>query len=264
MHDELQRDPLLDAVSAALRVTQVAERIEMGKQSCVLEHVTDAPPFGRQALAAARVFEHDAVDLDVRLVGGEQTGDDVDERRLAAAGAAEQADDARSRDVDRHVQRESIPTLQCANAEHAGPQRPSSRCTRREMSSEINRPIRPSEKEIAASRAASASPSGVCSAVYSAIGNVRVSPGMFDTKVMTAPNSPRPAANAVTAPARIPGSMSGNVTVKKRSHGPAPSVRAASSSPGSTPSSEMRIERTISGKVITAVARAAPAVVKIN
>src|SRR6185503_11650333 len=236
----------------------------MWKKPRVLEHVTDAAPFGRQSRARARVFEHDPVDFDVRFVGSEQARNDVDECRLAAAGAAEQAHDAGSRDVDRHVQRESVAALQGANAEHAGLQRPSSRCTRRAMSSEISRPIKPSENEMVASRAASASPSGVCNAVYSASGSVRVCPGIFDTNVMTAPNSPRPAANAVTTPARIPGSISGNVIVKNRSQGPAPSVRAASSSPGSTPSSEMRIARTISGKVITAVASAAPAVVKIN
>ena len=79
---------------------------------------------------------------------------------------------------------------------------------------------------------------------------------------MTAPNSPRPAAKAVTAPARMPGEISGSVTVRKRSTGPAPRVRAAASSPGSTLSMPRRTARTISGKDITAVASAAPSVVK--
>ena len=52
--------------------------------------------------------------------------------------------------------------------------------------------------------------------------------------------------------------------LKKRSSGPAPSVRAASSRPGSTFSSDRRMARTISGKVMTAVASAAPAVVKAS
>ena len=73
---------------------------------------------------------------------------------------------------------------------------------------------------MSASRAASASPSGVCSAVYSASGSVRVSPGMLEANVITAPNSPRPAANAVTAPARMPGAISGSVIEKKRSSAP--------------------------------------------
>ena len=87
---------------------------------------------------------------------------------------------------------------------------------------------------------------------------------MLAAKVMTAPNSPSPAANATTAPARMPGAISGSVTVRKRSSGPAPSVRAAASSPGSTPSSDRRMARTISGKDMTAVASAAPAVVNTS
>ena len=45
-----------------------------------------------------------------------------------------------------------------------------------------------------------------------AIGSVWVSPGTLEAKVMTAPNSPRPAPNAVTAPASTPGPASGNAT----------------------------------------------------
>jgi hypothetical protein len=46
--------------------------------------------------------------------------------------------------------------------------------------------------------------------------------------------------------------------VAKLRQGPAPSVRAACSSRGSTASSESRIERTISGTAITPAAIAAP------
>ena len=46
--------------------------------------------------------------------------------------------------------------------------------------------------------------------------------------------------------------------VANRSMAPAPKVRAASSSPRSTFSREMRMARTMSGKDITAVASAAP------
>ena len=49
---------------------------------------------------------------------------------------------------------------------------------------------------------------------------VRVSPGMLETKVMMAPNSPRQAAKAVTAPARMPGSASGRYELVSRSSGP--------------------------------------------
>ncbi len=49
-----------------------------------------------------------------------------------------------------------------------------------------------------------------------ASGRVRVSPGMLETKVMMAPNSPRLAAKAVTMPAAMPGSASGRVTLRSR------------------------------------------------
>ena len=67
---------------------------------------------------------------------------------------------------------------------------------------------------------------------------------------------------AMIAPATMPGAISGSVIVQNRSIGPAPRVRAPSSSPGSIASSDSRIARTISGKVMTAVASAAPAEVK--
>ena len=58
LHDEVQRDALLDAACALLGVTQIAERIEMRKQPRVLEHVADAALLGGQARLAARVFEY--------------------------------------------------------------------------------------------------------------------------------------------------------------------------------------------------------------
>ncbi len=62
----------------------------------------------------------------------------------------------------------------------------------------------------------------------------------------------------------MPGEASGRVTLNSRSSRPAPRVRAASSSPGSAASSARRTARTITGKVITAQARLAPAVVNTN
>ena len=62
----------------------------------------------------------------------------------------------------------------------------------------------------------------------------------------------------------MPGEASGSVTLNSRSSRPAPSVRAACSKPGSTASSDSRIARTITGNVITAQARLAPAVVNTS
>jgi hypothetical protein len=91
-----------------------------------------------------------------------------------------------------------------------------------------------------------------------ASGSVWVSPGTLEANTMTAPNSPRLAAKATSAPTITPGAASGSVTVRNRSSGPAPSVRAAWSSPGSIASSDRRMARTASGKDITAQARLAP------
>src|SRR3989442_870435 len=55
---------------------------------------------------------------------------------------------------------------------------------------------------------------------------VWVSPGMFDTKVMVAPNSPIALAKPSTMPASTPGSASGKVMVKNTRQGAAPSVAA--------------------------------------
>src|SRR5438309_11502233 len=66
----------------------------MGKQPRVLEHITDAPALDRYGDGRARVGEHLVIEADVARVRCPEPGDDVDERALAAAGAAEQRDDA--------------------------------------------------------------------------------------------------------------------------------------------------------------------------
>jgi len=58
---------------------------------------------------------------------------------------------------------------------------------------------------------------------------VRVSPGILETKVIVAPNSPKLRANPNIAAAMRPGEMIGMVIVKKTRKGDAPSVAAASS-----------------------------------
>src|SRR5258705_111260 len=63
---------------------------------------------------------------------------------------------------------------------------------------------------------------------------VWVSPGMLETKVIVAPNSPIALAKPSTMPASTPGSASGRVTVANTRHGAATSVPAAWSSRPST------------------------------
>ena len=87
---------------------------------------------------------------------------------------------------------------------------------------------------------------------------VWVSPGMFETKVMVAPNSPIALAKPSTMPASTPGSANGSVTVANTCHGAAPSVLDACSSRRSIASIDSRIGRTSSGNDITPQASAAP------
>src|SRR5216684_2994196 len=79
---------------------------------------------------------------------------------------------------------------------------------------------------------------------------VWVSPGMFDTKVMVAPNSPIALAKPSTMPASTPGSASGSVMVRNTRQGAAPSVSAACSSLRSTASIDSLIGRTSNGNDI--------------
>ncbi len=89
-------------------------------------------------------------------------------------------------------------------------------------------------------------------------GSVCVSPGMLETKVIVAPNSPIALAKERMEPAITPGTISGRVTVRKTHRGCAPSVPAAASSLRSTDSMDSRIARTINGKPMMAQASAAP------
>ena len=58
--------------------------------------------------------------------------------------------------------------------------------------------------EMTTSRIAAASPPGDCVKLKMAMGSVLVSPGMFETNVIVAPNSPKARAKVRIEPARIP------------------------------------------------------------
>jgi hypothetical protein len=81
---------------------------------------------------------------------------------------------------------------------------------------------------------------------------------MFETKVIVAPNSPSARAKDRIMPAMMPGTIKGKVIVRNIHNAFAPSVPAASSRRRSTASIDSRIERTSSGKPMTAQASAAP------
>lgn len=129
---------------------------------------------------------------------------------------------------------------------------------RRDKVSDVIKAAKAIRMEITTKRAAPVSPFGACVRLYKAKGKVCVSPGMFDTKVIVAPNSPRLRAKAKIVPVKIPGRMSGRVTVMKTHLGDAPKVRAACSNPIFTSSKDNRMERTINGSAIIPAATAAP------
>src|SRR5438132_5749438 len=91
-----------------------------------------------------------------------------------------------------------------------------------------------------------------------AMGTVRVSPGILETKVMVAPNSPKLFANDKMAPAITPGMDNGSVMVRNVRQRLAPSVMAAVSMRRSTASMDRRMARTMRGNPMTAAATAAP------
>src|ERR1700724_210931 len=202
----------------------------MGKQSRILEHIPDPAPLGRNVDVLRGVQQNGIAQRDPSRIGIEQAANDIDQCGFAAAGAAKQRYDPRSGQVEFGVQRKRTPMLEDGHMKH---QRPNNRRRRWANHSDNTRPPRPRMHERRARRAAASSPPGVCNAVYSARGRVRVSPGMLETNVMTAPNSPSAAENAVMAPAKTPGSIKGRVIVANRSIAPAPRVRAASSRPRS-------------------------------
>lgn len=84
-------------------------------------------------------------------------------------------------------------------------------------------------------RIASNSAPGVSRKLNIASGMVCVSPGILETKVMVAPNSPRLRAKASKKPEIRPGMVSGKVMVVNTFQGLAPNVIAACSSLGSIP-----------------------------
>jgi hypothetical protein len=67
-------------------------------------------------------------------------------------------------------------------------------------------------------------------------GRVWVEPGRLPAKMMVAPNSPTPRANASAQPAASPPAASGSATCRNARAGEAPRVRAASSIVRSTDS----------------------------
>src|SRR5205085_4611877 len=229
----------------------------MRKQPALLEDVPNPPQMGWDLDAALGFEQNRAVHHDASTARTEQTGDRIYDGSLSGARAAEQrGQTAPGLKVD--VEREIAEPVLDIDFEHRL-QSPERRRPKRLASrSAASSAIYDSAIETRVSLNAPTSPPGVCVRVYIAEAIVRVSPGILETNVIVAPNSPRLRAKDNTMPATIPGAINGNVTSTNTKILLAPSVPAASSSRRSTASRDSRIARTSSGKPITAQASAAP------
>src|SRR6516162_4154842 len=157
-------------------------------------------------------------------VGLEETCRGHDDRRLAAARRTKERNDPGRRRLEFDLQFEVGEAMAKADGQAHRPIRTS---TRRDTHCDASSPAIAKVTDTSDRRAAVSPPFGVCSAVKMASGRVWVWPWMLPAKVITAPKSPRHEAKPTIAPTRTPGAVSGNTTFKKRSIGPAPSVRAA-------------------------------------
>src|SRR5271155_914098 len=229
----------------------------MRKKPALLEDIPDPPLMGRDAEAALGIEQNRAVHDDASPARTEQAGDRVYDGSLAGSRTAEQrGQTAPGAKVD--VEREIGEPVLDIDFEHRLQSPERRRLKRLASRSAASSAINDSAIETRVSLSAPKSPPGVWVRVYIAEAIVRVSPGMLETNVIVAPNSPRLRANDNTMPATIPGAINGNVTSANTNIFLAPSVPAASSSLRSTASSDSRMARTSSGKPITAQASAAP------
>src|SRR5690348_1814941 len=228
----------------------------MREQTAFLENVAEPAPVRWHVDAPLAVEQHLVAHRDAAARRRQQAGEGVDDRCLASARTAEQGGDAGTRHHEFGRQREIAEGRFGIDLDHCTPRIRLSR--RRATISDASSAVMATITAMTHSRKAGGSPPGTCVKAYSARGRVWVSPGMLETKVMVAPNSPTLRAKPKIAPVRMPGAISGKVIVQNTRQRDAPSVRAAASSRRSMVSSDRRIARAINGKPITAEASAAP------
>src|SRR5499426_243596 len=132
---------------------------QVRKQATFLEHVADAPAMSRNEYPLIGIDQRPAVENDAAAVGPHDPGDDVDERGLARAGAAEERREPPVRDEVRIERERSEPVPDVDRETHSTPN-----CwpTRRANSSETR--SAPIEMTIDTSvrRMAPSSPPGIC------------------------------------------------------------------------------------------------------
>src|SRR5690348_4899721 len=226
----------------------------MREQSHILEYHPQRTPRDRNVDVCLRIEQHAIIQHDSPACWAQQAGDGVQRGCLAASGVAEQCQRARFR-MQRELQSELSARKGEVEFDHAT-------CSvlrvRRSSSAAPSVATSATISATQVSRSAPLSPPGVSSNSYSAIGSVRVCPGIEETKVIVAPNSPKARAKASASPATSPRNDKGRVMPKKIRHALAPRVAAACSSLRSTDSNAERSATTSSGNAITPAASAAP------
>src|SRR6185437_5684538 len=204
-------------------VTQVVANAQVRKQPRVLENHAKVATRGRQVDVPVGIEQCMTIDCDASAAWAQQSRDREQRGGLAAAGRTEQRQRASGR-LQRKLQRKFAALQREIEFDHASASRVPPRSSIRAAISDAITAI---TTATSVSRSAPLSPPGVEISSYNAIGSVRVCPGIDDTKVMVAPNSPNARANASARPATSPRADSGRVMPKKTRHAPAPSVAAA-------------------------------------
>ena len=89
--DDLRR-PCGDVLRrrAPMSIQKVVAHAQMRKQPLLLEDVTQTPPLRWHIGACVAIEQNRVIEHDAAAIGPDQAGEDVDERGLAGAGAAEE------------------------------------------------------------------------------------------------------------------------------------------------------------------------------
>ena len=137
---------------------QVLPHREMGEETSLLEDVADAPAVFRNEQPAFGIHQRRVVQDDPAAVGANHAGDDVDQRGLARAGAAEECREPALGDEARLQQERPEPVRNIDRETHYADILSS---TRRAMNSEMRSAPMEMTIETSVSRKAPLSPPGI-------------------------------------------------------------------------------------------------------
>ena len=138
---------------------QVLPHREVREETPLLEYVADAPAVFRNEQSALRVHQHRIVQDDPAAIGANHAGDDIDERGLARAGAAEKCRQPARGDEARLQQERPEPVRNVDREAHYADILSS---TRRAINSEMTSAPIEMTIDTSVSRSAPVSPPGIC------------------------------------------------------------------------------------------------------